>query len=108
MKKRWLFLLLCIFLFVALSYLKVEFLTWKYGQQFAELYTTSNMLDDIAYLKVMKYSDTKAEVYYVQSEHLGASLYSFYKEGDEWLLDTWSAVWSKHGSADDFIWPYYR
>ena len=102
---RYLFAILL--LFVILSYAKVEFLTWKYGDQFAELYKMSNMLDNIAYYKVMKYSDEYAEVYYVQGEHLGAELFRFYKENNEWILETWSTIWAKHGSAQDFIWPFY-
>lgn len=97
-----------VFLFVLIPYVKVEILTWKYGQEFKNLYKQSAMMDQIAYLKVMYYSETRAQIYYVQGEHLGASLYNLKKNNDKWELDSWSTVWSKHGSADGFIWPYYR
>lgn len=97
-----------VLLFAIIPYGKVEFLTWKYGGEFKNLYKQSSMMDNIAYLKVMHYSKTKAEIYYVQGEHLGANLYTFKKNCDKWELDSWRTVWSKHGSADSFIWPYYR
>lgn len=108
MKKIAKFLLVLLMVFVILSYVKVEFLTWRHGEQFAELYKMSNMLDDIDCYKVMEYSDTNAEVYYVQGEHLGADLFYFSKRNDEWVLDGWKTVWAKHGSADDWIWPFYH
>ena len=35
-------------------------------------------------------------------------LFTFVLKDEHWTLDKWSTIWSKTGSADDFIWPYYR
>ena len=101
-------ILIVIVLLIIFPYMKAEWLTAQYGNEFDDLYKESHMLDSISYFKVMKYSEMEAEVYYVQGEHLGADLFTFIKDNNQWKLDSWETVWSKYGSADKFIWPYYR
>ena len=66
------------------------------------------MIDGIEYLKVFNYSDNFAKVFYVGTDHFVTYLLTFKKQDTQWELTTWEAVWSKYGSADSLIWPYYR
>lgn len=93
---------------IAAPYLKVEYLTEKHGGTFAELYHSIGLFEEIEYLKVMDYSESKAEVYYVVSEKAAGVLAEFESRSDSWELAEWETVWSSSGSADGFIWPYYR
>lgn len=96
-------------LYIIASYTKVEILTWQHKSEFYSRYDLTGMVDDIEYCKVMSYSKEYAEVYYVTKDKEAGLLYSLIlDENGEWQLDSWDAVWSKSGSADDFIWPYYR
>ncbi len=99
---------ICILIILVVPYLRVEVLTWKHGTEFETLYKSSNILDDIDYFKVMNYSDTSARVYYVAKNRARADLFTFVQKDGQWVLDKWKTIWSKTGSADDFIWPYYR
>lgn len=93
---------------IIFPYAKVEYLTLKHGEEFSDGYKMSNMLDSIAYFKVMFYSEKNAKVYYVQKEHKGADLFIFIKDDNEqWALKSWETIWSERGSADGFYWPYY-
>lgn len=107
-KIRQIVLILLITFVVVIPYGKVEFLTWRYGKEFTELYKVTNMIDGIAYLKVMDYSSENAEIYYITKDHKARVLYQFEKRNGEWELKSWDAVWSKTGNADNFMWPYYR
>ena len=110
MKKR-VIIIAAILLIIFVPYIKVEILTMLYGEQFEELHNASGWVDEINFYKIMKYKDDYAEVYYVSiddaGENEGGFLYKFIKEDDEWILDNWNCIWSKHGNADEFIWPYY-
>ncbi len=101
--------ILCIFIIVIFQYTSVEVLTLQHRTEFSTLYKLSGMVDDIEYLKVMNYSKKSAKVYYVSGGKKAGLLYTFSK-GKEgiWKLDQWEAIWSTHGSADGYIWPYYR
>ena len=101
-------IILLIFLFFIIPYVKVECATLLHGDEFSDLYTETHMKDDISYLKVMGYDKKSASIYYVEKEHKGAILCEFTKQGGEWRLNVWKTIWSKSGSADGFIWPYYR
>lgn len=113
MKKRIFIIIVFVLAFLALllifsPYIKAEILTLKYGQQFANKYNQTNMIDDIQYMKVIEYSDTYAEVFYVTDNHETGELMIFEKENEGWVYVYWNTVWSKTGSADNFMWPYYR
>lgn len=66
------------------------------------------MIDEIEYFKIMKYTNTSARVYYVTENRSAGILITFRKQGNEWVLDYWEAIWSKTGSAEGNIWPYYK
>ena len=111
MRKRKLVLFLVLVLIICviiLPYVRVEILTMLHKDEFATEYTQTNMVDDIEYLKVMEYSDQIAKVYYVIQNHEGAELITFERREHIWTMVKWESVWSKTGSASEFIWPYYR
>lgn len=109
-KKRILMIiLLCAFLAVIVPYIRVEVLTWQHKLEFCTLYNSNRMLKDIEYFKIMSYSKESAEVYYVSRGKKAGFLYKFIQSDEGgWQLEGWDVVWSSSGSADNFIWPYYR
>ncbi len=91
------------------SLIYCEYLTLVYGDEFKEEYKQCSMLPlEIDHYKVMRYSKNYAEVYYVTEDCISGNILKFYKENNEWIMTSWNTVWSKHGSADGFIWPYGR
>jgi len=98
-----------IILILVLPYLKVEYLTSKYGEQFKELYRMTNMIDGVNVVKVYEYNETEAKIYYIESRRQTGSFVYFCRSDatDDWSMKKWETVWSKHGSADGFVWPYY-
>lgn len=110
MKKYVLFLLaIVVFLTVLFPYMRVEYLSYKHGYQFEELYELTNMIDGVCVVKVYEYSENYAKVYYVESNRLTGSFVYFCWDNKchKWVLDKWETVWSKNGSAEGFVWPYY-
>lgn len=112
MKKKTLYFMFILFIVVSIvfaPYAKVEYLTYKYGPEFESLYKETHMIDGICVCKVYEYTETKAKIYYVESGRTFGALVKFIKDenDDTWILDGWDAVWSKTGSASEFIWPYY-
>ena len=93
--------------------IKHEYLTLRYGHQFKELYKENSMIGDVYRFKVIECNDKYAEVYYVseykETGNKAGSTLKFQKVDNEWIFTgAWSTVWSKHGSADGYIWPYGR
>lgn len=99
---------ICILIILTVSYIKVEILTWKHGPEFKNAYILNNLTDEIDYFKVMDYSETSAQVYYVTKARSSGDLFRFARKDGHWVLEKWETIWSRTGSADDFIWPYYR
>lgn len=99
----------CFLLFWASSILKCEILTYLHGTEFTTLYEETHMLGEQEYLKVLNYSDTSARVYYVGINKNGGDILQFVKKDGQWTYYKWErTVWSKTGSADDFLWPCIR
>lgn len=91
------------------SFIKCELLTSFYGEYFNSIYKENTMFGDIEYLKVLKYSNKTARVYYVSHDYLSGDILVFSKKNGEWEYDYWEkTVWAKYGSADGFVWPYIR
>lgn len=92
-----------------IPYIKVEILTYLYGKEFDGLDKQTNMLVGSEYYKVFSY-DSKhfARVYYIDKDHTSRNLITFTKEDGAWKLYQWDTIWSSSGSADSFMWPYYR
>lgn len=91
---------------VVSPYIKAEYLTARYGDQFEGLEKQTNMLDGATYFKVLSYSEAQAKVFYV-SDSGDVITFAKNQEG-QWTIQNWYTVWSNTGSADSFYWPYYR
>jgi len=87
---------------------KTEYLTYRHGGTFAELYKQCTMVEDVVRFKVIEYSDNRARVYYVEKNQTGGFVFVFEKLSGDWEMTFWDCVWAKMGSADGFIWPYIR
>ena len=95
----------CLFMVWFLPYVKNETLTWLHGDEFIGLQKSTNMIGDVDYLKVLAYSTDFARVYYFDNE--GGDILGFERSNGQWKRALWNTVWSKMGSADDYIWPYF-
>ena len=87
-----------------IPFIKHKILTTEYGFEFIGLQKMTNMLDDVKYLKVLHYSNENASIYYYDSD--GGNILEFAKQDNKWKMIKWNTIWSRSGSADDFIWPY--
>lgn len=98
------FIFIVIILIWLIPYVKGEVLTYRYGKEFQEAYQSIGMIDNVKCLKVMKYSDNSAEVYYIGSS---GNLVNFVRKNNLWQVSSWNTVWSKNGNASEYIWPYF-
>lgn len=89
-----------------ISLIKCEILTHMHADEFTDGWEQTYMLSEPENVKVLRYSEQKASVYYVDEE--GGTVLAFEKQDGCWILSKWEACWSKMGSADDIIWPYIR
>jgi hypothetical protein len=64
------------------------------------------MLTQAKIIKVLNYSEEIATIYYKGES--GGDILEFRRENNIWVLNRWVTVWSRQGSADDFMWPYFR
>lgn len=99
--------LMILLLAVYAGYVRAEWLTFRYGEQFRGLYGQTGTLRQIAYLRVIDYDRTRAKVCYVTEGHQSMAVLDFEKHSGFWILDTWEPVWSKSGGAQGFVFPYY-
>ena len=91
------------------SLLRCELQTYRYGEAFSEAYKANTMIGEQRYWKVLSYSDEKARVYFVEKDNSFGNILSFEKDETGWTYAGWDAtVWSKTGSASEFVWPYIR
>jgi len=97
--------------FWLISVIKVELLTWKHVSEFAIPDEVIAWTGEWNNTKVIDYTNDYARVYNNFGSHLksGAAGFStnFTKENGTWEYESWGAVWSSYGSADDFVWPYW-
>jgi hypothetical protein len=90
------------------SLLKCEILTALHGDEFETIYRENTMMGDIDYLKILQYSDSKAEVYYVSANKAAGDILSFTKQNNQWKYNgEWKTIWSSAGSASSVIYPYW-
>jgi hypothetical protein len=99
-------LALIFFGYWSLTILHCEYLTFKYGSEYVGLEEQTKMLPEAANLKVLYRGKYYSAVYY-RAEDWGDILY-FSNTGNGHKLIEWETIWSKGGSADDFMWPYLR
>ena len=88
------------------SRVKIQILTWWKGNVFAELYKDNTWFDAIESYKVLSYSAENATVYYISEDGESGDVLEFSNNHGRWICRNWTTVWSKHGSADGFVWPY--
>lgn len=89
-----------------ISLIKCEILTHMHAEEFMDGWEQTHMLSEPDRVKVLRYSEQRASVYYVDEE--GGTVLTFEKQDGCWIMSEWEACWSKTGSADDLIWPYIR
>jgi len=87
---------------------KTEYLTYRYGAVFAEEWKQCTMVEDVERCKVLEYSEDSARVYYVEKDRMAGQEFIFVRVDDDWKMTRWNTIWAKQGSADEFIWPYFR
>ena len=90
---------------------KCNYLTDQYASQFENFqeigFDFMHPWDDDYDLRVLSYSETKATVYYYADT--GGEKAFFIKDNDTWKYQATKAIWSRQGSADDYIiWPYFK
>ena len=106
--KPWIVVISILVLFVVIwgaSLIRCEALTAKYSADFATAHANNSWINDAESYKVLHCDGETAEVYYI-SEDLGAVL-EFQLQNGIWTETTWRAVWAKHGSASNTVWPYW-
>ena len=104
------FVLFFICAFVLTGTVKCEILTLLHKNEFSdpELYIHDTMLYEAEYLKVLKYSDNSALIYYIDIYGALGSIVLYRKKDGKWKLKDWDAVWSNvGGSADGALKPYW-
>ena len=97
--------LLLVFLLWLISLAVIWVNTARHGHEFTGLYTQTGMISGMQHLRVFRYSENTARVYYFTRNGLGITL-DFAMQNGEWELTREHAVWSASGSADDVIWPF--
>jgi len=111
MRKRTAAILIIAIILIALAspYIKAEYLTHKYGEEFQDLYKETHMIEYVDYCKVLEYSSDHAKVIYVARDS-EIHIFEFDYTRGSWERSDWKTVWTKSGSADalDYImWPIY-
>ena len=94
--------------FVVVPYARVEILTALHGKELETCWRETGMFDGVALCKVFSYRNDAADVYFVDDDRECGFRVIAERDGDGWRMREWKTVWSTNGSADDFIWPYYR
>lgn len=110
MKKIKILMLIVVLFILVAPYLRVELLTHLYKNDFAEIDTSQFMIYKMEYFKIYKYTKNKAVIFFVEEDKAYSVLVYFTRNDDgEWMFTgEWKCIWSKYGSASEFIWPYYR
>ena len=90
------------------SLLKCDIYTVLYSNEFDTVYKEYTMIGEIDYLKVLKYNENEATIYYVSNEKMGGDIVEYLKIDNKWVFHKWKTIWSgSGGSASDVIWPYW-
>ncbi len=106
LKRIFIVIIVCFVVVWSASILKCEVLTFQHWKEFEGLEESTNMIGNSETVKVLDYSDLSARVYYKNRE--GGDILTFEKQDGEWVYNKWETIWSRTGSADDFLWPYIR
>lgn len=103
-----LILIIAVLLLWLIPFIKNEVLTVLHKSEFEGRQTETGLIDDVEYLKVIRYTDNKAEVYYVSKGYSSGNVYYYIKnKNGQWDFDSWQTIWSSSGSASEVLWPYF-
>ena len=105
-KKILLGIVVAVVLFWAVSIARCEYLTLMYGQEFKSAYEEIRQIIAPSKWKVLDFSESSSKVYFYSDK--GGVVVTLIYKNEKWTIDKWTASWSKTGSADDLIWPYFR
>ena len=92
--------------------LHCEVLTYRYASN--EIIQTINEYigeDDLDQIKLLEFKDLSYCIVYAKNDNSGHKfilLYNMHNDIHKWRVVYWETVWSKSGSADEYIWPYLR
>ena len=101
-----------VLLFWVGSVLAVSYLTAIHADEFADYKAMKKMdymhpWNDPPNIRVLSYGEQYADVYFYDEN--GGEKIRFTRQQDGWVYSKTLAIWSKHGSADDYlIWPYFK
>ena len=102
------------FKIISITLIAIIFVSWIIPFVRNEILTAKHLheleFEGIEYygtLKVIKHNEKKAELYAVTNSRKAAIIITFKKIDGKYEYDHWDAVWSKTGSADDMLWPYF-
>lgn len=100
--------ILCLIIIHIFSLVKCEVLTHKHYDEFKDAYKQNTMLGEMEFFKVLEYETCGvAKVYYISKGKTGGNVLTFVYEEDTWHEVSCNTIWSKTGSADDVIYPYW-
>ena len=92
---------------------KCEILTAKYGDQ--ALYSAcieQTMIEEDSSFKVLECEPAVYARVYAKGANTSHELILICDQdshaSNPWKVVIWNTIWSKSGSADGFIWPYFR
>lgn len=89
------------------SLLKCEVLTNKYYDELEYAHLENTMIGDVDSFKILDCNGEKAEIYYLCNDNTASFVLRFEKQNNEWKEISWDCIWSKQGSADKIIWPFW-
>ena len=90
------------------SLLKCEVLTDKYYEELGYAHIENTMIGKINFFQVLECDGETAEVYYVCDNNNSGNVLKYQKENNQWKEISWDCIWSKNGSADEMLWPYWH
>lgn len=100
--------LLCLITINVVSVIRCEMLTHKHYAEFCDAYKENTMLGEIDFFKVLEYEPfSYARVYYVSEGKSGGNILIFKYDNGSWKEISWNTIWSKTGSADNVVYPYW-
>ncbi len=106
-KKVFLIVIAAVLLFWIISFARCEFLTFLHKNNLENNRIASEILGNIEYYKVLKYSKTEASVYYVTDNRSRGNIITYKIHNGNLDYNSWDTVWSVNGNADNTIWPYW-
>ena len=99
---------LCFVLTYSFSLIRCEVLTTQHYDEFCDAYRQNAMLGDMEFFKVLEYEPCGvAKVYYVSQGKMAGNVLTFYYEDGNWNEVSWNTIWSKQGTADHIVYPYF-